>query len=311
MASLALPAWTHRRHPIVQGETRHWRRSRTWRATLAVLWGGALLFLLVPAACTLLVGLQVPYNNAAEAVLIVGGSLTFGLAVTSAAASGVNGLAAGLLGATLIARERETQSWPFLRLTTLTSLEIVGGKFVALLRTLALPMALVSGLRLLALLVGLGSAALALVASGLTAAQLQAIVLAAAPALTDVNVLVLLFTGAIGGLVALAWWLLEPFFSVVYAGAVGLAASCVARSRGAAIVLSVGVHFGLGLGLYAPVQQLMSLWPLFLMQNPNQLLGLLPALTIVLPVMVQSGLQVAVLAACLVFALRRVEHLSE
>ncbi len=215
MASLALPAWVHRRHPIVHGETRHWRRSRVWRATLGLLWGGTLLFLVVPAACALLVSSQANYTTPAEAILVRGGSFTFGLAVASAAASGVNGLAAGLLGATLIARERETQSWPVLRLTTLTSLEIIGGKFVALLRTLALPMTLVVFLRGLTLLAGLLTVAMAAVASGLTAEGLWDILLAAAPGLTNRDVLVFAVTGAIGGLLALAWWLLEPCFSVV------------------------------------------------------------------------------------------------
>src|SRR5262245_4974085 len=126
MASLALPNWTHPRHPIVHGETRHWQRSRVWRSTRAVLWAASLLFLAVPLLCPLLVNLSNPgFSGPAEAILVTGGTITFGLAIVSAVAGGLNGLLAGLLGATLISRERECQSWPFLRLTTLTSLEIV------------------------------------------------------------------------------------------------------------------------------------------------------------------------------------------
>ncbi len=76
-------------------------------------------------------------------------------------------------------------------------------------------------------------------------------------------------------------------------------------------MLSVGLHFGLGLGLYAPVQQLMSLWPILAMQNPNMIVSLLPALSVVLPLLVQSGLQAGVGIACFIFALRRAEHMSE
>ncbi len=312
MASLALPAWTHRRHPIVAGELRHWGRSRVWRATLALLWVGTLLFLVVPMLCTLAIGSQANYTNRAEAVLVIGGTFTFALAGVSGLAGGLTGLVAGLLGATLIARERECQSWPFLRLTTLTSLEIVGGKLSALVRTLALPMHFVAGLRVLALLAALLTGVLALAVSGLTLAELQAIWVGLLPALTGPDLLFMEISGAFGLLLALAWWLLEPYFGVAYNGTVGLAASSLTRSRGAAIVLTVGLHFCLGLGLYAPAQQVMSLGPVLLLQNPtNMMISLLPALTVGLPLIAQSVLQVGVLLGSLAFTINRVEHLSE
>jgi hypothetical protein len=313
MASLALPAWTHRRHPIVAGETRHWQRSRVWRATLTLLWVGTLLFLVVPMLCTLAIGSQTSFTtDPVEAILMLGGTFTLSLAGVSGLAGGLTGLVAGLLGATLIARERECQSWPFLRLTTLTSLEIVGGKFSALVRTLALPMHFVAGLRVLALLAALLTGVLALAASGLTLAELQAMWVGLLPTLTGPDLLFMEISGAFGLLLALAWWLLEPYFGVCYNGAVGLAASSLARSRGTAIVLTVAVHFCLGLGLYAPAQQVMSLGPVLLLQNPtNMMISLLPALTVGLPLIAQSVLQVAVLLASLAFTINRVEHLSE
>ncbi len=312
MASLALPAWTQRRHPIVHGETRHWRRSRVWRTAMAVLWGGSLLFLVFPAFCALLVSLQTGYNNPVEAILVAGGTFTFGLAVVSAVAGGLTNLLAGLLGATLIAREREAQSWPFLRLTTLTSGEIVGGKLAALLYTLAWPMHFVAGLRALALLAGLVTAGLAAAASAVTLDQLLDMWNALALPLGGLDLLALQLSTLLSAVLALAGWLLEPYFSVFYYGAVGLAASTLARSRGTAIVLTVAVHIGLGLGLYAPVQQLMSLGLALTLQNAASLLvGLLPALLVVVPVVAQSVLQAAVVAVCLLFALNRAERLSE
>jgi hypothetical protein len=312
MASLALPAWIHPRHPIVNGETRHWRRSRVWRATLSVLWGGSLLFLVFPALCTLLAGTQANYTNPAEAIAVIGGSFTFGLVAVSALAGGLNSLLAGLLGATLISRERECQSWPFLRLTTLTSLEIVGGKFAALLYTLAWPLHFVAALRGLALLCGLVTGGLALAASGQTFDQLLAMWNSLALSLSAFDLAALQLTALIGLPLAVAWWLLEPYFSAFYSGAVGLAASAAARSRGAGIVLTVAIHFGLGLGLYAPVQQVMTAVLVTLLQNSTALLvGLLPAAVVVVPTLVQSGLQVAVVGACLAFAVSRAEHLSE
>ena len=312
MASLALPKWTSRRHPIVHGETRHWRRSRVWRAARYVLWGGSLLFLAAPLLCTLLVLPEMYTGKLSDGILLVGGTFTLGLAVVSALAGGLNNLLAGLLGATLIARERECQSWPFLRLTTLTSLEIVGGKFTALLYTLANPLHFVIGLRLLALLAGALTAGLAALAYGLTLDQILALWSELARQFSGLGRLALQWSALVGVPLALAGWLFEPYFSAVYAGAVGLAASSLARSRGAGIVLTVAVHFGLGLGVYAPVQQFLSVGAVLLLQNGNSaLMGFVPALLVVLPVVVQGALQVVVVAACLGLALIRAERLTE
>ena len=73
---------------------------------------------------------------------------------------------AATAGDLLEAIERESQTWPFLRLTTLTGVEIAAGKFMALFYTLLGPLRLITGLRLLALLAGLVTLALAILASG-------------------------------------------------------------------------------------------------------------------------------------------------
>ncbi len=312
MASRALPAWTHPRHPVVRGETRHWQRSRVWRAVRYVVWGGSLLFLAGPVACTLLVSLLVPFNSAAEAVLVAGGTFTFGLAVVSAMAGALTGLLAGLLGATLIARERECQSWTFLRLTTLSSLEIVGGKFIALLYSLAYPLHFVVGLRGLTLLCGALTVVLAVAVSGLSWADLAQLVgLGTTIPMSGFNWLALQLSLLLGVPVGVAAWLFEPYFSAVYNGAVGLAASALARSRGAGIVLTVATHFVLGLGLYGPAQQVLTFGMVGLLRYSDALIGLLPFLTIVVPIILYSALQGVVLVACLLFALFRAEHLSE
>jgi hypothetical protein len=311
---LALPSWTRSRHPIVRGETRHWQRSRVWRVTRALLLGGSLLFLGVPLLCPLLFNLAQPgYNTPVEAILVNGGLVVFGLAVASGVAGGLTTLLAGLLGATLISRERECQSWPFLRITTLTTLEIVGGKLAALFHTLSRTLAFVLGLRLLTLLAGVLTAGLALAASRLSPRQLLELWNSLAASFNPAEWLALQATGLFGLLLALAYWLLEPFFSVLYTAAVGLAASCVARSRGASIVLSIGAHFALGLGLYGPVQQFISLGLVLVMPNSPSpaVVGFLPVLGVTLPMIVQTALQAGVLALCLAFALYRAERLSE
>src|SRR6185503_2115875 len=175
MVRLALPAWVRPTHPIVHNEIRHWAHSRGWRAVRYLLWGGSLIFLLVPAGCAVLFTISSQLRSPAEMILTLGGVFTLGLAVISTLAHWLNSLSASVLGATLIARERESQTWPFLRLTSLTSADIAGGKLVALLYTLARPLALVTGLRVLALLSGLATLLLAGAASGLTLAGLRAL----------------------------------------------------------------------------------------------------------------------------------------
>jgi hypothetical protein len=261
MARLLLPAWLRRPHPIVRYQARHWAHSRGWRLVGNLLWGGSLSFIFVPAACALLFGLQSQFTSPAEAILTLGGIFLVGLALFSSVAVLFSNLSASILGATLIARERESQSWPFLRLTTLTSLDIAGGKLMALVYTLSGPLQLITGLRLLALVAGMFTAMPAYLASGwtgqdsatflgpfceqfgLTFSQWQGLALFAAPAV----------------LWATVNWLLEPFFGVLDNCVIGLTVSTFTRSRGSAIVLVFAAHFCLALRLYAPAGQPSSL----------------------------------------------------
>lgn len=308
--ALAFPAWARPAHPLVHYELRHWARSRTWRWVRGAVWGGGLVFLLVPVGCTLLFGLQATISSRAEAILVIGGTFSAGVAIASVLATWINNLTATLLGATLIARERECQTWPFLRLTTLTSGEILGGKFAALLYSVARTVHFTAGLRLLALAAGVTTGVLAAGASGLRLADALAWLRALVPTPQDWATLWL--WGGLSLPLAVLGWLLEPYFGVVYNGGVGLAASALARSRGTGIVLAVAGQFVLGLGLYAPAQQVLTLL-LALSVNASA-----PAIPIALPAqsfLLQAGtqvlLRVAVLVACLVFTLRRLEHLSE
>jgi len=272
-----------------------------------------LLFLAVPLACPLLINLAAPgYANATDAILINGGTVTLALAVVSGVASGLNGLLAGLLGATLISRERECQSWTFLRLTTLTSVEIVGGKLAAVLHSLAWPLLFALALRLLVLAAGLVTALLAAGASGVTLDQLLVLWNELVQNNPDANALALQVSTLISVPIGLAYWLLEPYFGVLYAASVGLAASTLARSRGIAIVLTVAIHLGLGLGLYAPAQQMMSLGLLVFMPSaPSLVLGLLPFFSFTGPVVTLTVLQASVLVGCLLFAYHRAVRLSD
>ncbi|MEP7355772.1 MAG: hypothetical protein ABI847_00870 [Anaerolineales bacterium] len=314
MLHLALPAWVRPTHPIVRNEVRHWAQSRGWRAVRYLLWGGSLTFLLVPAGCALLFTLSSQISSPAEAILALGGVFTIGLAVISTLAHWLNSLSASVLGATLIARERESQTWPFLRLTSLTSADIAGGKLVALLYTLARPLYLVLGLRLLAILSALATLLLAVAASGLTLPALQALFqpMFAELQMTAAQGLSGLFFGLAAAVLALAAWLIEPFFGVLYNGLLGLAVSTLARSSGAAIVLVFAAHFVLALGVYAPAQQVGTLLLLPLTQNigPGGA-AVLVLLAFVLPFALQIVLPVLVMVGCALFALRRVDTLSD
>src|SRR5689334_23267582 len=241
MARLRLPAWVRRSHPVVRYEAGHWARSRAWRAARHLVWGGSLTFILAPAACSILFSLQSRFNSPSEAILTLGGVFTIGLGLLTTLAVWFSNISAGVLGATLIARERESQTWPFLRLTTLTRWDIVGGKFMALFYTLLGPLRLVTALRLLALLAGLVTGLLALLASGHSAQEWAAFFI---PLLNQSGLTLDQWLGlASFSSLTLAWvvfsWLFEPFFGLLYYGTIGLTASTLARSRGAAIILMV------------------------------------------------------------------------
>ncbi len=313
MARFALPTWARPSHPIVRYERRHWQASRVWRVAGNVLWGGSLVFLLVPAACSILFTLTSTFQSPAELILGIGGLFTTGLVFVTALLSGLNSLSASILGATLIARERESQTWPFLQLTTLPRHEIALGKLMALFYTLARPVVIITALRGLAVLSGLVTLALAYVASGLTPEQLTQLITAFLAEITTnpAELLPGLLFSLLGALAGLAFWLLEPLWSVVYNGVFGLAASTLGRSRGAAIALVFALHFGIGLGLYAPAQQLSLLASAPLVQVPGALSVLLPVGLVVIQTLLLLVLNWGVLIGALIFSLRRIETLGD
>jgi hypothetical protein len=313
-----MPAWVRRDHPVVRLEARHWGRSRPWRAAQGLVWGGSLTFILVPALCSVLFSLQSQFTSPAEAILTLGGVFAVGLALLSTLAVWFSNISASILGATLIARERESQTWPFLRLTNLSALDIAGGKFMALFYTLLGPLRLISGLRLLALLAGAVTLALAYLASGLSTLQVAALFM---PLLDELGLSagqwlgLVLFSALTAAWIGLSW-LAEPFFGLLYYGIIGLTVSTFVRSRGAAIVLVVAAHFCLALGVYAPVSQLSSLLLTPLLFTGGSAHSQTAAFGfVVLTVLLQIGLQTllpwGVMAACALFTVRRLERLSD
>src|SRR5689334_15435706 len=92
-----LPAWVRRTHPVVRLEARHWGRSRAWRAAQGLVWGGSLTFILVPALCSLLFGLQSRFTSPAEAILALGGVFAVGLALLSTLAVWFSNISASIV----------------------------------------------------------------------------------------------------------------------------------------------------------------------------------------------------------------------
>jgi hypothetical protein len=314
MPRFHLPAWLRRTHPVVRYEAGHWARSRAWRAARHLVWGGSLTFILVPAACSILFSLQSKFTSRAEGILALGGVFAVGVALLSTLAVWFSNISASILGATLIAGERESRTWPFLRLTSLTALDIAGGKMMALFYTLLGPLRLITGLRLLALVAGLATVSLAFLASGVSAREFAAIFVPLLDefSLRPVQWAALLLFAAL----AISWWVLnwlaEPFFGLLYYGIIGLFMSTFARSRGSAIVLVVGAHFCLALGVYVPLSQISSLFLAPIVAAGSQTAA--PAflvLTVLLQIGVQTLLPWAVMATCAVLAVRRLELISD
>jgi hypothetical protein len=278
-----------------------------------------LVFVCLPAACAGLLALA-PSSSVspmADSRLsdFFAGSVLFllGNGFLSGLANLLLGLVSSALAATLIAREREAQTWPMVRLTTLTSGQIVGGKLAAFLYTLSRAMHWLALWRALTVAAAMGVAALFIATSPDTRSAL-ADLRSALPADAGLTV-----TGlGLVGLISAAYWLIEPYFTVVYNGAVGLAVSTFARTRRWAIALVFITQFALGLAVYWPIQQVVALLPfafvaMVVQVNPqaniNPAAWTLPAIGLQYAVVI--ALQVMVMAACLATALYRAERLSD
>ncbi len=314
---LALPTWTRVSHPIVRQELRQWGRSAVWRNLRRGMWGCSVSILLAPGLCVLLnyLTLRQVQRGPAEVILTTGAGLTLGLVAVGLLANWLTGLIATLLGATLIAREREYLTWPFLRLTTLTTLDIAGGKLAALLRSLVGTLNAIAGVRLLAVLTGVVTVGLALAASGLDWRRALPELFGLLPRATLEWALVA-GAGALVVVTALGGWLLEPYFSAVYNGVVGLTASSLARSRGTSIIIAIAVHFAVGIGVYGMAQQGLQLVLIgVLSQTDFMTSDTGPLLWMAVSYLAQWGvivsLHAAVLALGAALTLARLEHLPD
>lgn len=148
---------------------------------------------------------------------------------------------------TVIARERETQNWSLLRITTLNIPEIVHAKVVGVLRWLSLPLALAVVLRIamvsLLFIVALLVIFSAAIRTTITP-QLQA---ALAVASLAASVIIAIY------------FIIELAATILYNCSIGLLSSVLARTSANAIAIMFVLHFGISFFLIAPIQQVVIL----------------------------------------------------
>jgi len=187
---MPLPTWAKSNHPVVRRELNLWRRTlKRWRWLFIPL-------LFLPCACSALCSLTgLPLAMEASSPLLgLGLFLGWGAFMTFSFGSGIVTWIvttfASISSATIIARERETQNWAMLRLTTLSIPEIIYAKLAAIGRLLFWPVVIMLGVQI-AMLSLLGLIAIIGVNVGAAAAPgefppdvalgLSAIILGSAP----------------------------------------------------------------------------------------------------------------------------------
>ena len=145
---------------------------------------------------------------------------------------------------TVIARERETQNWSLLRITTLNIPEIVHAKVIGVLRWLSLPLALAVLLRIamscLLFIVAFLLIFSVTVGVGTAAPQLQAVLVVASLAAC---------------MFIAIYFIIELAAAMLYNCSIGLLSSVLARTSANAIAIMFVLHFGISFFLVAPIQQ--------------------------------------------------------
>lgn len=318
---LQRPAWARPEHPVFWLESNRNGRS----AVLSLMRFGCLpLILAVGGLVAMGVGTLAFVQ---EAAYNVENAFMTSLAATVGAlliVQVVAGAAANILmvaqAAPLISGEVELQSWGLLRTTTLTLREIVMAKLWAVLNQLR-----GSLLGLMALRAASTGTALLF----LMYLLLRDILYYMSQARWVETLQEQIWTPpTVAALVFLAWYLVQPVLQFVLNGAVGMAASTFARSRGRAIaialatrlvlwvssiIVNVGLIYLLGFLLianwsqpqYAPIE-----WFTQFSQPSDQAISFVLSGTAILYIMFVALLQVGLLAAALTITQRRARRLG-
>jgi hypothetical protein len=290
---MKLPAWARATHPVARRETAIWQK-------LNKKWGWLILLLvLLPCGCSAFCSLSaLPASLTADTpttglLIFLAWSLMLGVWLTSGLWEWVLGTFAGIGGAIMVARERETMNWSLLRLTTLSIREILGAKLAALGRLMLWPFTAILGLQ---------TAGISLMVIG----GLVAILVARQVDPADMPVtLVIELGGLLIGLwpVSVLYLAVASLVNLGYNSALGLVTSSYARTTGNAVVLTFVASFAVNLLVFVPLQQLVSigiqlLGGVFMLatQSPVAFFILTPLASFILPVLIQFVLTVILLA---------------
>ncbi len=306
---MKLPNWASLNHPIAHRELTLWQKAgRRWRW----LW---IPFLTFPLCCAAACGLTLVPQAIADSSLA---AWLFTIVLPLLIALwGLHGFATWGLSlfttvgaATFIARERETQNWALLRITTLGVREIIGAKIAALLYWLRWPILAVLALRLIAI-----------AASVIGLAGIFYLIPALDPSVAIPPELQLGLTLGVGGagIFGAALFALELFIGLFYNCAIGLTASSFLRTSASAVGIAFVAHLILTLFVFAPVQQIIGLGAsligvAFIPANSPDVSFLpliLPILSGLLTYLANFALEIGVIVIGLIVSFEQVKRLAE
>ena len=248
-------------HPIYQREMAGWSYLSLWRnlrrGCMPLV---ALIVVTTTGCCGCMAYLSMASSTVPEQWLVVAISLLFGMFFGGEAVRWLVGLLATAITSTVISSEVEADTFSLLRLTPVTTRQIVLAKFGAAFRQFRLPLVLVAIVRL-AFVIGGIVLGIVLILSSVSGTTTPGIATPApAVPLPSLGAGTILGWGIAGAAVLvallawLAYFLISPFISTTIFAAVGLLGSAWARSRAGGLTAAIGFRMGLWAASYVAGQ---------------------------------------------------------
>lgn len=247
-------------HPVYRREVMGWSYLGFWRRLrrgCVPLMG--LIMLAMSCCCGVMIvpaAFEAPDTTPTILFLMLPGILWFGIFSGGEIINLLAGLLATALTSTTISAEVEAETYPLLRLTSITPREIVLAKLGAAFNQLRLPIVTIMASRLIAVIGGIVllvfysivlSTSPAGISPGPSPGQPSSLTI---PIETWATLLLPFLTGVIGLLVAGVIWLItyalfKPFADILLFLAVGLFASSLARTRSGGLFTAGGMRVAL------------------------------------------------------------------
>jgi hypothetical protein len=248
-------------HPIYRREMAGWSYLSLWRklrrGCLPLV---ALIIVITTGCCGGSAYLSMTPSITPDDWPLVAISLLFGMLLGGETVRWLVGLLATAVTSTVISAEVEADTFSLLRLTPVTTRQIVLAKFGAAFRQFRLPLALVAIVRL-AFVIGGIALVIALIVTSIPSAATPGVVTPAPAApLPGPGAGTILGWGIAGAAVLvaallwLAYFLISPFISTTIFAAVGLLGSAWARSRAGGLTAAIGFRMGLWAASYVAGQ---------------------------------------------------------